>query len=83
MLGGWSPLIQAGGPHRGPAGLQGVVEHVAVGIVLDQETVRVTPIVEDLAAFDVAADAPRAEIPLLAQIFAAGGQRVEVCDLVG
>jgi hypothetical protein len=51
--------------------------------VLDQETVGVTPIVEDLAAFDVAADAPRAEIALLAQIFAARGQRVEVCDLLG
>src|SRR4029078_8261328 len=69
--------------HRGPTGLQGVVEHVAVGVVLDQETVRVTPVVEDLAAFDVAADAPRAEIALCAQVFAAGGQRVEVCDLVG
>ena len=55
-----------GGPHwarprgreRRPAGLQRVVEHVAVGEVLDQEAVRVAPVVEDLAALDVPADAP-------------------------
>ena len=59
--------LLGGGPHwyspeaaqRRPARLQRVVEHVAVGEVLDQErTIRVAPVVEDLAALDVAADAP-------------------------
>ena len=83
LAGRGSPLLQPGGSHRRPARLQGVVEHVAVGEVLDQETIRVAPVVEDLAALDVAADAPRAVIPLLAQVFAARGKRVEVADLIG
>ena len=78
-----APLGQADGGERRPAGFQGVVEHVAVGEVLDQEAVGIAPVVEELAALDVAADAPGAEIAVLAQVFAARGQRVEVAHLVG
>src|SRR6185295_6987420 len=49
---GRSPLGEPGRAHRGPAGLEGVVEQVAVAEVLDEEPVRVPPVVEDLAALD-------------------------------
>ena len=52
------PLGEVARRHRRPAGLEGRVEVVAVGVVLDQEAVGVAPVVEDLAALDVAADAP-------------------------
>jgi hypothetical protein len=45
--------------------LEAVVEHVAVGEVLDEDPVRIGPIVEDLAAEGVATDAPRPVIALL------------------
>lgn len=48
--GGRAPLGKAGGAHRRPAGVQGAVEHVAVAEVLDHEPVRITPVVEQLAA---------------------------------
>ena len=51
--------------------------------MLDHEPVRVAPVVEDLAALDVPADAPRVLVAVLAQVLPAGGQRVEVGDLVG
>ena len=81
--GGRPPLGQTGGGHRRPARLERAVEQVAVAEVLDQEAVRVAPVVEDLAALDVPADAPRPPVAPLAQVLAAGGQRVEVGDLVG
>src|SRR5664279_3196644 len=59
VLGGRRPpLRQAGGRKRCPARLEGVVEQVPVAVVLDHEPVRVAPVVEDLAALDVPADAP-------------------------
>ena len=79
----WTPLGQSGGGERCPAGFERVVEQVAVGEVLDQETVGIAPVVEDLAALDVSADAPGPEIATLPQVFAAGGQGVEVADLIG
>ena len=78
-----SPLGEARGGERCPAGLQSVVEHVAVGEVLDEEAVRIAPVVEDLAALDVAADAPGPEIAALREVFAACGERIEVADLIG
>ena len=78
-----APLGQAGRGERRPAGLQGVVEHVAVGEVLDEEAVGIPPVVEDLAALDVAADAPGPEIAVLGEVFAACGERIEVAHLIG
>src|SRR6476646_790079 len=58
LAGGRSPLGQPRGGELRPAVLQGGVEHVAVTEVLDHEAVGIAPVVEDLAALDVAADAP-------------------------
>ena len=67
--------LVTGGPHwespdavRGPTRLERAVEHVAVAEVLDQETVRVPPVVEDLAALDVAADAPGAVVAEVGEV---------------
>ena len=81
--GGRPPLGQPGGGHRRPAGLEGVVEQVAVAEVLDEEPVGVAPVVEDLAALDVPPDAPGPLVAVLAQVLAARGERVEVRHLVG
>jgi hypothetical protein len=43
--GWWSPLGEAGRGHRRPAGLDGAVEQVAVGEMLDQEAVGIAPAV--------------------------------------
>ncbi len=80
---GGSPL---GEPRRGegsPTRLERAVEHVAVAEVLDQKTVGIAPVVEDLAALDVAADSPGAVIAEVGEVAAAGGHRVDVADLVG
>ena len=78
-----APLGQAGSGERCPAGFEGVVEHVAVGEVLDQEAVGIAPVVENLAALDVTADAPGPEIATLCEVFTACGERIEVAHLVG
>ena len=70
------PTGPARGGERGPSGLQRVVEHVPVGEVFDQEAIRITPIVEDLAALNVASDAPGSDIASCPEVFAAGGQCV-------
>src|SRR3984893_18569705 len=53
-----SPLVEPGGGEGSPTRLEAAVEHVAVAEVLDQKTVGIAPIVEDLAAEDVPADSP-------------------------
>ena len=58
---------QSGGGERCPSGFERVVEQVAVGEVLEQVTVGIAPVVEDLAALDVSADAPGADIPMLTE----------------
>jgi hypothetical protein len=78
-----APLGKARSGERCPSGLDGVVEHVTVGEVLHQEAVRVTPVVEQLAALDVAADTPGAEVPLILEVLPTGGQGVEVAHLIG
>src|ERR1700736_908690 len=78
----WSPLGEPRRGERSPAGLEGAVEHVAVGEMLNQEAVGIAPVVEELAALNVAADAPGPEIATLPEVFAAGGQGVEVADLI-
>ena len=83
LAGRRSPLGKPGGGEGRPAGLHGVVEGVAVGEMFHQEAVGVAPVVEELAALDVPADAPGPEIALLAQEFAARGQGVEIADLIG
>ena len=52
------------------------------GEMLDEEAVRIAPVVEQLAALDVAADTPGAEIPAVFEVFAARGERVQVAHLV-
>ena len=84
ILGGrWAPLRQTRGGERRPSRLECVVEHVPVGEVLDQETVGITPVVEDLAALDMPADPPRPVIAQLAQVFAARRDRVQIACLIG
>ncbi len=78
-----APLVEVAGRHLRPSGLDGVVEHVAVGEVLHQEAVRVAPVVEDLASLDVPPDAPRVVVAVLPQVLVARGQRIQVGDLVG
>ena len=51
-----SPLGQPRNGERCPPRLQSGIEHVAAGEVLDQETVGVARVVEQLAALNVAAD---------------------------
>ncbi|SKZ84201.1 Uncharacterised protein [Mycobacteroides abscessus subsp. abscessus] len=51
--------------------------------MLDHEAIRVTPVVEELTALDVAPDSPGPEISLLREVFAAGGQRVQIAYLIG
>src|SRR5829696_6638761 len=77
-----APLGEAAGRERRPAGLERFVEHVAVGEMLDEEAVRITPVVEQLAALDVPPDSPGAEIPAVSEVFAARGDGVEIADLV-
>jgi hypothetical protein len=50
--------------------------------VLDQESVRVTPIVEDLTALNMPADTPGPLITALAEVLASGRQRIEIADLI-
>ena len=50
--------------------------------MLEQVTVGIAPVIEDLAALDASADSPGAGIATLTQVFAAGGQGVEVTDLI-
>ncbi|SKT36999.1 Uncharacterised protein [Mycobacteroides abscessus subsp. abscessus] len=63
--------------------MKGRVEQVAIGEVLDHEAIRITPVVEELTTLDVAPDSPGPEISLLREIFAAGGQRVQIAYLIG
>ena len=51
--------------------------------MLDHQLVRVAPVVEELAALDVPADAPTALVAALGEVLPADGDRVEVGDLVG
>jgi hypothetical protein len=51
--------------------------------VLEHQPVRVAPVVEDLAALDVPADAPRVPVPALAQVLPRGSHLVQVGELVG
>ena len=82
--------LVAGGPHWArPEAVNGAQPGSSVlsnmspsAEVLDEESVRIAPVVEDLAALDVSADAPGPEIAALAEVFAAGGQRVEIADLI-
>ena len=84
ILGGRrSPLRQPGRGERRPAGFQRAVEHVAVAEVLDQKTIGVAPVVEDLAALDVSADSPGTLVAMVFQVLTADGQRIEVADLIG
>ena len=78
-----SPLVEPGGGEGSPTRLEAAVEHVAVAEVLDQKSVGIAPVVEDLAAQDVPADSPRAVITEVGEVAAAGGHRVDVADLVG
>lgn len=65
--------------------LRGVlpVEQVAVDVVLEDELGGVEPVVEDLAAHDVAADAPAVFVALVAQPVVAQDLGVEVVSLEG
>lgn len=58
-----------------------LVDEVAVGVVLDHEAVDVPPVVEDLAAEDVAADAPDGLVLFLGEPLVAQRLRVEVVHL--
>ncbi len=83
--------LVAGGPHwASPDAVIGAQPGSSVqsnrspsAEVLDEEPVGVTPVVEDLAALDVPSDPPGPLVALLAQVLPAGGQRVQVGDLVG
>ena len=76
----------AGGPHwaspeaviGAQPGSRDAVEQVAVTEVFDEEAVGVAPVVEDLAALDVAADAPRSVVSALEEVLTARGEGVEV-----
>src|SRR6202022_246175 len=80
---GWSPLGESRSGEGSPTRLERAVEHVTVTEVLNQETVGIAPVVEDLAALDVAADSPGAVISEVGEVAAAGGHRVEIADLGG
>ena len=54
----WTPLIEPGAVEHVVAGRLRCVEQVAVGIVLVLLAPRIAPIVENLAAEQMAADAP-------------------------
>lgn len=59
------------------------VEQVAVDVVLEDELGGVEPVVEDLAAHDVAADSPAVLVALVAQPVVAQDLGVEVVGLEG
>lgn len=59
------------------------VEQVAVDVVLEDELGGVEPVVKDLAAHDVAADAPAVLVALVAQPVVAQDLGVEVVGLEG
>lgn len=65
--------------------LRGVlpVEQVTVDVVLEDEAGRVEPVVKDLAAHDVAADAPAVLVALVAQPVVAQDLGVKVVRLKG
>lgn len=65
--------------------LRGVlaVEQVPVDVVLEDEAGRVKPVVKDLAAHDVAADAPAVLVALVSQPVVAQDLRVKVVRLKG
>lgn len=69
----------------GLGALRGVllVEQVAVDVVLEDELGRVEPVVEDLAAHDVPADAPAVLVALVAQPVVTQDLGVEVVRLEG
>src|SRR6202042_3096085 len=75
---GRSPLVEAGGGEGTPTRLERAVEHVTVAEVLDQKTVGIAPVVEDLAPQDVPADSPREVITEFGEGAAAGGHPVDV-----
>lgn len=66
-----------------PLGWILAVEQVAINIVLEDELGRVEPVVEDLAAHDVAADAPAVLVALVAQPVVAEDLGVKVVRLEG
>jgi hypothetical protein len=63
---------------RGPAGFEGGIDQVTVGEVLHHQPVRVVPVVEQLAALDVPADASGPATTALVQILASGGDGIQV-----
>lgn len=77
-----TPDVQVVGRGEGVLGGLAVVEQVAVDVVLHDEGVRVEPVVEDLGAHDVAADAPAGAVAAVAEPVVAQHLRVEVVRLV-
>src|SRR5260370_37517022 len=59
------------------------IEEIAVGVVLDRVAEGILPVVEDLAADDVAADAPEVPPALRREPFVAERLIVEIVDLEG
>src|SRR6266446_658678 len=59
------------------------IEEIAVGVMLDRVAERVLPVIEDLAADDVAADAPEVAPALRRQPFMPEHLVVEIVDLEG
>ena len=58
----------------------GAVDHVAIGVVLDAKTERIAPVVEYLAAEQMAADAAIEGVTMLGQIIVAGHDGVEILN---
>src|SRR4029450_6301661 len=77
-----SPLLEFVEAEGSGAHGRAVVDEVAVGPVLDLVAERIAPVVEDLAALDVAADAPRMLVAARLQVLAALDDVVEINDLV-
>ena len=73
--------LGAGASERDRAGLVRRVEQIAVGHVLHHVAERIAPVVVDLAAEDVAADAPVMRVAAAAQVLVAGHQVVEILHL--
>jgi hypothetical protein len=61
----------------------GIIQQVPVDVVLQDEARGVEPVVEDLAAHDVAADAPAVGVALVAEPVVAEDLDVEVVGLEG
>jgi len=58
-----------------------LIDEVTIGIMLQQEPIQVKPIIENLAALDMATDAPEVRVSLGFEILVADKGRVKTLHL--